>query len=345
MELGISTFGELNPDHKKGGAVNAHKRMQELLEEIKLADEVGLDVFAVGEHHREDYLVSVPEMVLAAGATITKNIRLSSAVTVLSSSDPVRIFQNYATLDLVSGGRAEIMAGRGSFIESFPVFGKDLNHYDELFAEHLDLLLKLNNSEKITWKGKFRPALHDVGIYPRPLQEEIPVWLAVGGTPSSAIRAAKLNLPMTLAFIGGTPDRFVSFANLYKEHSKAANHAVDKTRFALNTHFYAADSSQQALEEFFKPYITVMNGIGRERGWSPMGWDHYEFMRDHGPLMVGSPEQITEKILLFHEMFGNTRYLAQLMTGTSMPHAKTLHAIELFGTKIAPAVRKALQNK
>lgn len=342
MEFGISTFGEVTPDHKAGQALNAHQRMQEMMEEVVVADRVGLDVYAVGEHHREDYLVSVPEMVLAGAATITKNIRLSSAVTVLSSSDPVRIFQNFATLDLLSNGRAEIMAGRGSFTESFPIFGKNLHDYDELFADHLDLLIKLNKSEHITWKGRFRTSLNEVGIYPRPLQEEIPIWLAVGGTPSSAKRAAQLNLPLTLAFIGGTPEHFIPFVNLYKEQAKLANHAVDKTRFALNTHFYVAEDGQQAREEFYKPYTTIMNRIGRERGWSPMGWQAYEYMIDHGPLMVGSVEEVTEKILHFHNLFEPSRYLAQLVTGPNMPHEKTLHAIELFGNEVVPAVKARL---
>ncbi|MBD2753854.1 LLM class flavin-dependent oxidoreductase [Spirosoma validum] len=345
MELGISSFGDVKPDNVAGKAVHAHQRMQELLEEIKLADEVGLDVFALGEHHRPDFIISAPEVVLAAAATLTKHIRLSSAVTVLSSADPVRTFQNFASLDLISNGRAEIMAGRGSFIESFPLFGYDLNDYDELFTEKLDLLLKINQQVVVDWDGKHRPALHGQGVYPRPYQSTLPIWLAVGGTPASAVRAGTLNLPMTLAILGGPPDRFVPFVNMYRQAAQRAGHNVDQLQLAINSHFYMADDSQQAADEFFPPYELLMNRVGKERGWSPMTRMQYEQMRQYGPLMVGSPQQIIDKILYFHELFGNTRYLAQLVGGHNLPHAKTLHAIELFGTKVAPAVRKALDKK
>ena len=344
MELGISSFGEVIPDGVAGKAVNAHRRMQEILEEIKLADEVGLDVFALGEHHRPDFIISAPEVILAAAASITKNIRLSSAVTVLSSADPVRTFQNFASLDLISNGRAEILAGRGSFIESFPLFGYDLKDYDELFTEKLDLLLKINQQEIIDWNGKHRAAIKHLGIYPRPYQSSIPVWLAVGGTPASAVRAGTLNLPMTVAILGGTPDRFVPFVNLYRQAAERAGHDVSKLQLGINSQFYAADNAQQAADEFFPPYELLMNRVGRERGWSPISRAHFEQMRQYGPLMVGSPQQIIDKILYFHELFGNTRYLAQMISGHGTPHAKTLHAIELFGTKVAPAVRKALQE-
>ncbi|GAB3940626.1 LLM class flavin-dependent oxidoreductase [Spirosoma harenae] len=345
MELGISSFGEVVPDGVAGKAVNAHRRMQEILEEIKLADEVGLDVFALGEHHRPDFIISAPEVILAAAAAITKHIRLSSSVTVLSSADPVRTFQNFASLDLIANGRAEIMAGRGSFIESFPLFGYDLKDYDELFTEKLDLLLKINQQEIVDWNGKHRAAIKHLGVYPRPYQPSIPVWLAVGGTPASAVRAGTLNLPMTVAILGGTPDRFVPFVNLYRQAAERAGHDVSKLQLGINSQFYAADEAQQAADEFFPPYELLMNRVGRERGWSPISRAHFEQMRQYGPLMVGSPQQIIDKILYFHELFGNTRYLAQMISGHDTPHAKTLHAIELFGTKIAPAVRKALQPK
>jgi probable LLM family oxidoreductase len=341
MELGISSFGEIQPDHVAGKAVNAHKRIKELLAEIKLADEVGLDVFALGEHYRPDFVVSSPETVLAAAASITKQIRLSSSVTVLSSADPVRTFQQFSTLDLISDGRAEIMAGRGSFIESFPLFGYDLKDYDALFVEKLDLLLKINQQEMITWKGKFRPGIPDRGVYPRPLQEKLPIWLAVGGTPASAVRAGKLNLPMTVAILGGPPKGFVPFVDLYKQSAQEAGHDVSKLQLAINTHFYAADDSQQAADELFPPYEMMMNRVGRERGWSPIERPHFESLRRSGPLTVGNVQEITDKILYMHELFNNTRYLAQLIGG-DIPHHKVLHAIELFGTKIAPAVRKAL---
>ena len=345
MELGISSFGDVKPDSGAGKAVHAHQRMQELLEEIKLADEVGLDVFALGEHHRPDFIISAPEVVLAAAATLTKNIRLSSAVTVLSSADPVRTFQNFASLDLISNGRAEIMAGRGSFIESFPLFGYDLKDYDELFTEKLELLLKINQQEKVEWSGKHRAPIHNLGVYPRPYQSSLPIWLAVGGTPASAVRAGTLNLPMTVAILGGPPDRFVSFTNLYRQAAQRAGHDVNQLQLAINSHFYIADDSQQAGDEFFPSYELLMNRVGKERGWPPMTRMQFEQMRQYGPLMVGSPQQIIDKILYFHELFGNTRYLAQLVGSHTLPHSKTLHAIELFGTKVAPAVRKALEQK
>ncbi|MFC5411804.1 Atu2307/SP_0267 family LLM class monooxygenase [Larkinella bovis] len=344
MELGISSFGEVQPDNLPGKAVNAHQRMQQLLAEIKLADDVGLDVFALGEHHRPDFMISAPEVILAAAATQTKNIRLSSSVTVLSSADPVRVFQNFASLDLISNGRAEIMAGRGSFIESFPLFGYDLKDYDELFTEKLDLLLAINKNELVNWQGNFRPAIQNLGVYPRPYQESIPVWLAVGGTPASAVRAGTMNLPMTLAILGGTPDRFVPFVNLFRQSAKKAGHDVSQLPLGINSHFYLADDSQQAANELFPPYEVMMNRIGRERGWSPLGREQFEYMRQYGPLMVGSPQQVIDKILKFHELFKNTRYLAQVIGGAELPHPKILHSIELFGTVVAPAVRKALQS-
>lgn len=345
MELGISSFGEVVPDGVAGKAVNAHRRMQELLAEIKLADEVGLDVFALGEHHRPDFIISAPEVVLAAAASITKHIRLSSAVTVLSSADPVRTFQNFASLDLISNGRAEIMAGRGSFIESFPLFGYDLKDYDALFTEKLELLIKINQQEVVDWNGEFRAPLQHQGIYPRPIQPSIPIWLAVGGTPASAVRAGTLNLPMTVAILGGTPDRFVPFVNLYRQAAERAGHDVSQLQLAINSQFYMADDAQQAADEFFPSYELLMNRVGRERGWSPIGRAHFEQMRQYGPLMVGSPQQIIDKILYFHELFGNTRYVAQMISAHDQPHSKTLHAIELFGTKVAPAVRKALAKQ
>jgi probable LLM family oxidoreductase len=343
MELGISSFGEVNPDNKAGQAVNAHQRMQELLEEIRLADEVGLDVFALGEHHRPDFIISAPEVILAAAAAQTKNIRLSSAVTVLSSADPVRTFQNFATLDLLSNGRAEILAGRGSFTESFPLFGYDLSDYNDLFTEKLSLLLAINESEQVTWSGKHRASLKKAGIYPRPLQEKLPIWIAVGGTPASAVRAGRLNLPMTVAMLGGTPERFVSFINLYRESAAQAGHDVAKLQLAANSQFYIADDSQQASNEFWPPYELLMNRVGRERGWPPIGREQYEQTRKYGPLMVGSPQQVIDKILRFHELFQNTRYLGQMIGGHLISHQQSLRSIELFGTKVAPVVRKALQ--
>ncbi|AUD01523.1 Atu2307/SP_0267 family LLM class monooxygenase [Spirosoma pollinicola] len=342
MELGISSFGEVQPDGVAGKAINAHKRVQQLLEEIKLADEVGLDVYALGEHHRPDYVVSAPEIILAAAAPLTKNIRLSSSVTVLSSADPVRVFQNFASLDLISNGRAEIMAGRGSFIESFPLFGYDLDDYNELFTEKLDLLLKINQQELVSWQGKHRASIANLGVYPRPLQPQIPIWLAVGGTPASAVRAGKMNIPMTLALLGGSPERFVPFVNLYRQAAQDAGHDVSQLPLAINSHFFVADQSQQAADDLFPTYQAMMNRVGRERGWAPLDRAQFEAMRQYGPLLVGSPQQMIDKILHFHELFQNTRYLAQLIGGHDLPHHKVLHAIELFGTKVAPVVRKEL---
>lgn len=342
MELGISNFGEIRPEGGAGGASGSHQRVQELLEEIKLADEVGLDVYALGEHHRPDFVVSAPEVLLAAAAARTKTIRLSSSVTVLSSADPVRTFQNFATLDLISGGRAEIMAGRGSFIESFPLFGYDLQDYDALFEEHLKLLLDINQHERVTWKGKHRAPIDGRGVYPRPLQERLPIWIAVGGTPASAVRAGTLNVPMTVAMLGGSPDRFVPLINLFRQAAARAGHDVGTLPLGVNSQLYVADDSQQAAKDFFPPYQLLMNRVGRERGWAPIGYDHFEAMRQHGPLLVGSPQQIIDKLLHFHELFQNTRYLGQLVGGHLIPHAKNLRSIELFGTKIAPAVRKAV---
>jgi len=243
MEFGLITFADMKPESLSGGAINAHQRIRDLLEEIQLADQLGLDIFGIGEHHREDYAVSSPAVVLAAAAAITKKIRLTSAVTVLSSDDPVRVFQDFATLDLISDGRAEIMAGRGSFIESYPLFGYDLDHYNELFIEKLALLLKINEQEKISWKGKHRPGFEQLGIYPRPFQNAIPIWIAAGGTPASAVRAANLGLPLMLAIIGGLPEQFVPFINLYKETAIKAGKDPATLQIGINNHFYVDEDS------------------------------------------------------------------------------------------------------
>ena len=345
MEIGITTFVENTPDPATGKLLSPQERMADLMEEIELADKVGLDVFSIGEHHRPDFVVSSPAVVLAAAAVKTKNIRLSSAVTVLSSNDPVRVFQDFAHVDLLSKGRAEIMAGRGSFIESFPLFGNKMEDYDTLFAEKLDLLVKLNQSEKITWQGKHRPAIDNRGVYPRPYQKELPIWVAVGGTPHSVVRAANLGLPMALAIIGGNPDRFVPFTNLYKETWKKAGHDMKKLQLAINSHGYIADDSQQAADEFYGPYAYLMSKIGKERGWSAMDREHYELMREpEGSLLVGSPQQVIDKILYEYELFGNTRFLLHISVGT-LPHKQVLRAIELLGTVVAPVVKEVVAEK
>jgi probable LLM family oxidoreductase len=345
MELGLITFADMEPETLPGRAINAHQRIKDLMEEIKLADELGLDVFGVGEHHRPDYAVSSPAIILAAAAMITKNIRLASAVTVLSSDDPVRVFQNFSEVDLLSNGRAEIFAGRGSFIESFPLFGYDLQDYDELFTEKLDLLLKLNQSEKITWKGKHRASIDNRGVYPRPYQPKLPVWLAAGGTPASAVRAATLGLPLMLAIIGGLPEQFVQFVNLYKETAKKAGQDISELQFGINNHVYVGEDSQKAGDEFFPYYATMMNRVGRDRGWPPLSRQQFDYSRSpKGALMVGSVQQVIDKILYEHELFGNTRFLAQASVG-NVPHKMTMKSIELFGDKVAPVIRKEIKSK
>ncbi len=337
MELGLYTFAELPPD----GSVTPQRRLRDLLEEIELADRVGLDVFGVGEHHRPDFAVSSPSVVLGAAAVRTSRIRLTSAVTVLSSDDPVRVFQDFATIDLLSDGRAEIMAGRGSFIESFPLFGFDLDDYDELFAEKLELLLRLIEEEHPVWSGRFRAPLTGQGVYPRPAQERIPLWIAVGGNPESAIRAGRLGLPMALAIIGGMPERFAVFAKLHRTAAREAGFDPPPP-LSINSHGFIAETSQEALAVSFPPVAEAMNKIGRERGWPPMSRADYEASAElRGANFVGSPEQVVEKILFQHEIFHHQRFLLQLTVG-SMPHDKVLHAIELYGTKVAPAVREAL---
>ncbi|QTE37995.1 LLM class flavin-dependent oxidoreductase [Mucilaginibacter gossypii] len=344
MELGISTFGEIHPDGKSGNAVNAHKRVQELLEEVKLADEVGLDVYAFGEHHRPDFVISAPEILISAAAAITKTIRLSSSVTVLSSVDPVRTFQNFATADLVSGGRVEMIAGRGSFIESFPLFGFDLDDYDALFTEKLEMFLQINKQEIVSWQGNFRAPIRNQGVYPRPLQQEISVWIGVGGTPASAKRAGTLNLPMIIAILGSAPKHFVPFVELYRESAAKAGHDVSKLQLAISSQFYIAGTSQQAADEFYPSYEALMTRVGKDRGWSPMTREQFEYLRDFGPLVVGDPQQAIDKIMQQYELFGNTRFVAQLVTGFTK-HKDILKAIELYGTRVAPVVRKETEAK
>lgn len=342
MELGISTFVELTPDQQTNKTISPHQRMIDLMEEIKLADQAGLEVFAIGEHHRPDFIASAPAVILGAAAAVTKNIKLSSAVTVLSSDDPVRVFQDFATVDLLSSGRAEIMAGRGSFIESFPLFGYSLDDYDSLFAEKLELLLKINASEKISWSGKHRAAINNLGVYPRPYQDQLPVWIAVGGTPASIIRSATLGLPLALAIIGGRPDQFVQLVELYRRTSVKAGHG--ELPLAIHSHGFVADDSQKASDEFFPSYAHVMTKLGRERGWPPMSREQYEGARSpHGALLTGSPQQVTDKILYEHSLFKNSRFLLHISVGT-MPHDKVMRSIELFATKVAPEVKKALSH-
>lgn len=345
MELGLATFGDTAPDAVTGIAISAEERLRNLIEEVEAADQAGLDLFAVGEHHRPDFAVSSPAIVLAAAAVRTKRIRLSSAVTVLSSDDPVRVFQDFATVDLLSGGRAEIMAGRGSFTESFPLFGQDLADYDELFATKLELLLKVRESVRVTWPGgKDRAPIDNLGVYPRPIQEPLPVWVAVGGSANSVARAGGLGLPLMIAIIGGSPERFVPFADLYRESAARAGHDESELRVGINSHTFVADDSQAAADTFFPAYAGVMSRIGRERGWQPMTRNQYEALRSpRGAILVGSPQEVVEKILFEHDLFHHDRFLAQMSVGT-LAHRDAMRSIELFATNVAPAVRKALAS-
>ena len=345
MELGIYTFAEATPDPATGKVVSAERRLADLMEEIELADQVGLDVFGIGEHHRPDYVVSAPAIVLAAAAVKTKRIRLTSAVTVLSSDDPVRVFQQFATVDLLSGGRAEIMAGRGSFIESYPLFGYDLDDYDELFTEKLAMLLTIREQVKVTWNGKHTQSLDDRGVYPRPVQNPLPVWIAVGGTPQSVARAGTLGLPLAIAIIGGSPERFVPFADLYRESARRAGHDPDTLQLSINSHGLIGDDAEETANIAWPAYADTMGRIGRERGWPPPTRSHFESERSkRGAMLLGNPQQVIDKILFEHELFGMTRFMIQFSVGT-LPHAVIMRSIELYGTKVAPAVRKAISGK
>jgi len=341
MELGIYSFGETDPRTAHRPQVVA-QRVQELVEEIVLADQVGLDVFGIGEHHRPDYVVSSPAVILAAAAARTTRIRLTSAVTVLSSDDPVRVFQDFSTLDLLSHGRAEIMAGRGSFIESYPLFGQQLDDYDDLFIEKLRLLLALREQEIITWEGAHRPSIDARGVYPRPMQSPLPVWIAVGGTPASVMRAGALGLPLAVAIIGGAPERFASLVQLYRDAARRAGHDPSTLPVSINSHGFIADDAARAAEVAFPPYLEAMGRIGRERGWPPPTRRQFDAETSpHGALFVGGPQQVIDKILYEHELFGHQRMLLQFSVGP-MAHTDIMRSIELFGTVVAPAVRKAL---
>jgi probable LLM family oxidoreductase len=342
MEIGIYSFAETTPDPETGRTVDPSRRMQDLVEEIVLADRVGLDVFGVGEHHRSDYIGSAPAVILAAAASRTESIRLTSAVSVLSSDDPVRVFQQFATLDLLSNGRAEIMAGRGSFIESFPLFGYELDDYDDLFREKLELLLKIRDTTRVEWQGKHRPPIHGLPVYPRPVQRPLPVWIAVGGTPRSVVRAATLGLPMALAIIGGPPERFVPMVDLYRATAMEAGHDPSKISVSINSHGFIADESDRAADLSYPYFSEVMTRIGRERGWPPTTRSRFDADRSaRGSLLVGDPQEIADKMLYEHELFRYDRFLIQLTVGT-MPHADVMRAIELLGTKVAPQVRKSV---
>ncbi|MED4583534.1 LLM class flavin-dependent oxidoreductase [Brevibacillus choshinensis] len=344
MEIGLSTFVETTPDVKTGEVISHAQRIREVVEEIVLADQVGLDVFGVGEHHRKDYAASSPAIVLAAAASQTKRIRLTSAVTVLSSADPVRVFQDFATLDAISNGRAEIMAGRGSFIESFPLFGYDLQDYDELFDEKLELLLKIRASEKVTWRGGHRPAINNLGVYPRPVQDPLPVWIGSGGNAQSAIRAGLLGLPLVLAIIGGRPVQFAPIVDLYKRAAIQAGHDPSKLTVASHSHGFVAEDTETAADKFFPSTQQAMNVLGRERGWGHYDRSSFDAARSfEGALYVGDPETVAQKIIHLRKNVGVTRFMLHVPVGT-MPHEDVMNAIRLLGTEVAPRVREAVSR-
>jgi probable LLM family oxidoreductase len=339
MELGLATFADVAWGADPRAVA---QRLRDLLEEIQLADRLGLEVFGVGEHHRPDYAVSATTVALGAAAARTERIRLSSAVTVLSSADPVRVFQEFATVDLISGGRAEIMAGRGSFTESFPLFGQDLEDYDELFSEKLGLLLELRAHERVTWSGRHRAPLTDVGVYPRPLQDPLPVWIAVGGTPGSVARAGALGLPLMIAIIGGQPARFAPLVELYREAARRAGADPTGLAVGINSHMYLAETSARARDEFYGPYSQMMSRIGRERGWPPLSRAQFDAgCEPDGHLLVGTPEEVAVKILAHGDLFGNDRLLGHISVGV-LPHERALRATELYASEVAPRVRAAL---
>src|SRR6267142_1374603 len=346
MQIGVDSFAAAISDPVSGLTIRPVQRIQNLLEEIELADNVGLDVFGIGEHHRREFLDSAPVVILAAAAARTRNIRLTSAVTVLSAADPVRVFQEFATLDLLSGGRAEIVAGRGSFIEAFPLFGLELEDYDSLFAEKLDLLLKIRENTHVRWSGKHRAPLTGQGVYPRPLQNPLPVWLGVGGTPSSFIRAGILGLPLMVAIIGGEPHRFRPLIDSYREGGLRAGHSPDQLKVGIHSLGYVANSSTTAEDQFFPGYAQSFTEIGRERGWPPMTRAHFDAqLGPTGALLVDDPETVAEKILRVNESLGGISRLTFQMSVAALPHAKLMRAIELIGTQVAPLVRTAVASE
>jgi len=343
MELGIGMFGDLHIN-KNGEIQPTGQRLKELIEEIKLMDEVGLDFYGIGEHHRPDYAVSVPEIILAAATTVTKNIKLGSAVSVLSSSDPVKVYQSFATIDLLSNGRAELMAGRGSFIESFPLFGYSLDDYDELFDEKLELLLKINKGNPITWKGKFRPALANQQILPRAVNDHLNIWVAVGGTPESVLRAGKHGLPVIFAIIGGNPAQFKPLFEYYKNVYNHFKHDMNKFQVGVHMHSFFGDDSKQIADEYYPVYSAQMDRVGRSRGWPTYQQRQYiTGRRDDGHLIIGDANESIDKILHMQELFGLTRFSAHMDVG-GPSHKLLMRSIEIFGTKIAPKVREALKK-
>src|SRR5438034_4048781 len=344
VQIGIDSFAAAHDDTSR--ALSATERLGNLVEEIEHADQVGLDVFGIGEHHRKDFLDSAPAVILAAAAARTSRIRLTSAVTVLSSADPVRVFESFATLDLLSQGRAEMVVGRGSFVDSFPLFGYRLEDYDSLFAEKLDLLLKIRDNEHVHWTGQHRAALTGEGVYPRPLQNPLPIWLGVGGTRGSFIRAGMLGLPLMVAIIGGEPHRFRPLIDGYPQAGLRAEHSPDQLKIGIHSLGYVADSASKAANEFFPGYARSFSEIGKERGWPPVTRAHFDaLLGPTGALIVGDPETVAEKILHMNDSLGGISRLTFQMSVAALPHAKLLRAIELLGTRVAPLVRTALASE
>jgi probable LLM family oxidoreductase len=345
MQIGLDSFAATFSDPVTGATVSASQQLQDLIAEIEHADQVGLDVVGIGEHHRPEYLDSAPAIILAAAAARTKRIRLTSAVTVLSAADPVRVFQNFATLDLISGGRAEIVAGRGSFVESYPLFGLALQDYDSLFTEKLELLLNIRENINVNWSGKHRPALTGQGIYPRPLQNPLPVWVGVGGTPASFARAGALGLPLMVAIIGGEHRSFRPLIDLYREAGHRAGHAPEQLKVGIHSLGYVADTTEQAADDFFPGYARAFTEIGKERGWPPTTRRQFDAQRGPtGALILGSPESAAEKILRINEDLGGIDRLTFQMSVASLSHAKLMRSIELIGTKVSPIVQRELTS-
>jgi probable LLM family oxidoreductase len=346
MQIGVDSFGAVISEPATGVTLSPVERMDNLLEEIVLADQVGLDVFGIGEHHRSEFVDSAPSVILAAAAARTKNIRLTSAVTVLSAADPVRIFQEFATLDLISHGRAEIVAGRGSSIEAFPLFGFDLEDYDSLFSEKLELLLKIRENIQVHWTGRHRPPLTGQAVYPRPLQNPLPVWVGVGGTPESFVRAGRLGLPLMVAIIGGQPKRFRPLIDLYREAGRRAGHSADKLVVGLHAIGFLGDTTEQAADDFYPGYAHTFTKIGKERGWPPTTRAQFDAVRGPtGALLIGDAETVAEKILRVNEVLGGLSRITFQMGVSALPHEMMLRSIELLGTQVVPLVRKELTAK
>jgi len=343
MQIGVDSFGAVISDPATGLTLSPVQRMQNLLEEIVLADQVGLDVFGIGEHHRSEFVDSAPVVILGAAATRTRNIRLTSAVTVLSAADPVRVFQEFATLDLISHGRAEIVAGRGSSVEAFPLFGFDLDDYDSLYAEKLDLLLKIRENTHVHWTGKHRPSLTGQAIYPRPLQNPLPIWIGVGGTPASFVRAGTLGLPLMVAIIGGEPKRFRPLIDLYREAGRRAGHPAEKLIVGLHAIGFLGDTTERAADDFYPGYAHTFTQIGKERGWPPVTRVQFDALRGPtGALLIGDSETVAQKLLYVNEVLGGLARITFQMGVSALPHEKMLRSIELLGTRLAPVVRKEL---